>query len=239
MAKSKFEEPKSKSPTRVLIVKESKEARQRMAVPLRTAGFLIDEVGSGKQATQLSGVTYDAIILDLELSDENGLNVLKPLRRYHSQSAVLVVSEPEALDARIGALDEGADDYLLRPFSAVELVERLRTVLRRKANNSKRIIQVGDLVINLQSMKVVRKDEIIELTEREFALLVYLAKQPNCIVSRAEILERVFESDPALASNVVDVYMSYLRKKIEHDQSPKLLHTFRRRGYMLGVKTTS
>jgi DNA-binding response OmpR family regulator len=180
---------------------------------------------------------YDVIILDLMLPGLDGLSILKQLRARGRQSHVLVLTAKDTLEDRVTGLDLGADDYLVKPFEFKELLARVRALLRRSYREKNPSISVQDLQIDLTTQRVRRGREEIQLTPREYALLEYLAMRSGQTVSRTDIWEHVYEFNSSAFSNVVDVYIGYLRRKIERSGKPPLIRTVRGRGYILGAQS--
>ncbi len=164
----------------------------------------------------------------------DGLKILKELRAKGRQSHVLILTAKDTLQDRITGLDHGADDYLVKPFEFRELLARVRALLRRSYRKKNPQIKIKDLRIDLTTQRVWRGKQEITLTSREYALLEYLAMRAGEPVSRTDIWEHVYEFNSAASSNVVDVYIGYIRKKIERTEKPPLIHTIRGRGYLLG-----
>jgi len=177
---------------------------------------------------------YDAIVLDLMLPKLDGLSVLERLRLADHQAAVLILTARDTVPDRVKGLDLGADDYLVKPFAFEELLARLRALVRRRYESRDRVIRVGDLEIDTVARAVRRAERTITLSAREYALLEYLGRRRGHVVTRAEIWEHVYDfaSDPS--SNVVDVYIGYLRRKIDQGEGVKLIETRRGQGYRLG-----
>nr|NIP25927.1 response regulator transcription factor [Phycisphaerae bacterium]NIR67437.1 response regulator transcription factor [candidate division Zixibacteria bacterium]NIP50992.1 response regulator transcription factor [Phycisphaerae bacterium]NIS52724.1 response regulator transcription factor [Phycisphaerae bacterium]NIU10161.1 response regulator transcription factor [Phycisphaerae bacterium] len=202
---------------------------------LREAGFAVDTTGDGQEGLWYAmGNDYDVIILDLMLPGIDGLKILKELRAKGRQSHVLILTAKDTLQDRITGLDHGADDYLVKPFEFRELLARVRALLRRSYRKKNPQIKIKDLRIDLTTQRVWRGKQEITLTSREYALLEYLAMRAGEPVSRTDIWEHVYEFNSAASSNVVDVYIGYIRKKIERTEKPPLIHTIRGRGYLLG-----
>jgi two-component system, OmpR family, copper resistance phosphate regulon response regulator CusR len=181
----------------------------------------------------------DLLLLDLTLPRLDGFEVLKRAVEGHREMRILVLSGRSRLEDRVRALDEGADDFLLKPFSLVELTARVRAITRRRGPEEKTTLQVCDLVLDRLRGTVHRSGRAIELTPREFSLLALLAANPGTAVSRARILNEVWKLQSDRPSNIVDVYVNYLRKKIDSGEVNKLVHTIRGVGYSVGVNTTS
>jgi len=209
--------------------------QQSLAKGLREAGFAVDTTGDGREGLwYATSNDYDVIILDLMLPGIDGLQILKKLRTRGQKSHVLILTARDAVEDRVTGLDLGADDYLVKPFEFRELLARIRALLRRSYRRKNPRIRIRDLRIDLTSQRVRRGRQEIQLTPREYALLEYLAMRAGEMVSRTDIWEHVYEFKSAASSNVVDVYIGYLRKKIERPGKPPLIHTVRGRGYLLG-----
>lgn len=223
---------------RLLIVEDYRPLQQSLTKGLREAGFAVDTTRDGQEGLWYAmGNDYDVIILDLMLPGINGLEILKKLRAKGRQSHILILTAKDTLEDRVTGLDLGADDYLVKPFAFKELLARVRALLRRSYRQKNPRIKVKDLRIDLTTQRVWRGRQEIALTPREYGLLEYLAMRAAETVSRTDIWEHVYEFNSAASSNVVDVYIGYLRKKIERAGKPLLIHTVRGRGYFLGGQT--
>jgi two-component system copper resistance phosphate regulon response regulator CusR len=205
-----------------------------VAQGLREAGYAVDLAGDGEEGLALAAETpYDAIILDLMLPKMDGLSVLSEVRRNRA-TPVLVLTARDTLDDRVRGLDLGADDYLVKPFAFSELLARMRAIIRRQYNVTASTIRIGDMEIDTAARTVHRGGTPIVLSAREYALLEYLAARRGQIVARSEIWDHVYDFASEPSSNVIDVYIGYLRKKIDHEHRVKLIHTRRGQGYVLG-----
>ena len=191
---------------------------------------------AGLQAA-LAGA-YDAVILDVMLPGKNGFEVLRELRAAADKTPVLMLTARSGIEDRVRGLDLGADDYLPKPFAFRELLARLRAITRRPQVEPQTTLKVADLELNPQKREVRRAGQTIELTAREFALLEYLVRQKDVVVTRAMILDQVWDAgyDFEGGSNVVEVYINYLRRKIDQPFATRLIHTVRGTGYILGEK---
>ena len=221
---------------RVLIVEDYAPLRRSTALGLREAGFAVDETGDGEEGIwYATSNPYDVIILDLMLPKVDGLTVLKKLRDKASHQAhVLIITARDGLEDRVQGLNLGADDYLTKPFAFDELLARVRALTRRAYQQKSPLVSVGDLVVDTAAKSVSRAGQRIELTAREYALLEYLASRSGQIVSRAELWEHCYDFQAEAGSNVIDVYIGYLRSKIDKPFKKPLLHTQRGFGYRLG-----
>ena len=208
-----------------------------MTKGLREAGFAVDSTRDGKEGLwYATGNEYDVIILDLMLPGMGGLDILKEIRRRGKKPHILILTAKDTVEDRVTGLDLGADDYLVKPFAFEELLARIRALLRRGYRLKNPNIKIKDLQIDLARQEVRRGKQEISLTPREYALLEYLAVRAGETVSRTDIWEHLYEFNSAASSNVVDVYIGYLRKKVEYPGKPQLIRTVRGRGYLLGAK---
>lgn len=221
---------------RILVIEDYRPLRESLAKGLREAGYAVDATGDGKEGLwYATSGEYDVIILDLMLPGVDGTEILKTLRSQGRESCVLVLTAKDTVQDRIRGLDLGADDYVVKPFAFEELLARIRALVRRGYRHKQPVIQVADLCIEPATQKVRRAEQEILLTAREYALLEYLAMRAGEVVSRTDIWEHVYEFSSTASSNVVDVYVGYLRKKIETAARTPLIHTIRGRGYLLGA----
>lgn len=225
------------SPVRVLVVDDEASLTDLLQMALRYEGWEIRTAGEGVKAVTIAReFKPDAVVLDIMLPDIDGLQVLQRMRADGSDVPVLFLTAKDALDDRIAGLTAGGDDYVTKPFSLEEVVARVRALIRRSSltteSNDSPVITVGDLELNEDSHEVRRAGRHIELTATEFELLRYLMRNPRRVVSKTQILDRVWSYDFGGRSSVVEIYISYLRKKIDVDASP-MIHTVRGAGYML------
>lgn len=219
---------------RILLVEDENDLRQIIKKRLIKEKYTVDDCQDGLEAEDYIDMTeYDGIILDGMLPGKDGLNILKEMRRKGNHTPVLMLTARDSIEDRVRGLDYGADDYLVKPFSFEELLARLRAVMRRKPVFVSEVLIVDDLEMNLQTKDVTRKGERIELSSKEYMLLEYLMQNKNIVLSREQIQERVWGYDFEGVSNVVDVYIRYLRKKIDHENEKKLIQTVRGVGYVI------
>jgi DNA-binding response OmpR family regulator len=226
----------SEGEIRLLVAEDHPSLARSLAEGLKEEGYVVDMALDGLEAARLleSG-QYGCVVLDLILPGKDGLTILKELRGRGDQTPVLCVTARDGLDDRVQGLDLGADDYLVKPFAWDELLARVRAVIRRERGHARPKYQVGDLEIDVVSRTVRRGGQIIHLTAREFMLLHYLATRQGQVVSRAEISRHLYGQDDEASSNVVDVYIGYLRNKIDKPFEQKLIHTRRGAGYQMSA----
>lgn len=219
---------------RILLVEDYAPLRRSTAQGLEEAGFAVDAAADGEEGLWYAQSNdYDVIILDLMLPGIDGLTILKRLREAGSTVHVLILTARDTLEDRVKGLNVGADDYLVKPFAFAELLARVRALVRRRYETKNPAIRIGDLEIDTAARMVRRAGETIELTAREYALLEFLAMRAGELVSRTDIWEHVYDFHSSAQSNVVDVYIGYLRHKIEREGRPRLIHTRRGQGYVL------
>jgi two-component system copper resistance phosphate regulon response regulator CusR len=218
---------------RILVVEDEKRIADFVSRGLESAGYAVDVAGDGSTASEMVHATeYDLIILDLGLPDMDGLTVLRKIRNRKGSSPVLILSARDAVDDRVRGLEGGADDYLVKPFAFVELLARVRVLLRRGQPTPERL-QVGDLTLDCIRRKVTRGGENVELAPKEFSILEYLMRNRGRPLSRTMIVEHVWDMDYDGLTNIVDVYIRHLRSKIDDKWPAKMIQTVRGIGYML------
>jgi DNA-binding response OmpR family regulator len=222
---------------RVLLIEDYQPLARSLAQGLREAGYAVDVSGNGEEGLGLAQThPYDALVLDLVVPKLDGLTVLRRLRAGGSGIGVLVITARDQVQDRVEGLDLGADDYLVKPFAFDELLARLRALIRRRYRAVTNLVRVGDLELDGTARTVRRAGRVVSLSAREFALLEYLASRRGQVVTRVEIWEHVYDFAAELSSNVVDVYVGYLRRKIGDGEVgvSRLIHTHRGLGYSLG-----
>jgi two-component system copper resistance phosphate regulon response regulator CusR len=218
---------------RFLVVEDEKRIADFLQRGLESAGYSVDLAGDGRSAIELIHAhDYDLIILDMMLPDMDGLVVLERIRNRKGSPPVLVLSARGSVDDRVKGLETGADDYLVKPFAFVELLARVRVLLRRGQPGPEKL-QVGDLMLDTVRRKVTRGGENIDLAPKEFSILEYMMRNKGRALSRTMIVEHVWDMDYDGLTNIVDVYIRHLRSKIDDKSSNKLIHTVRGIGYML------
>jgi two-component system copper resistance phosphate regulon response regulator CusR len=220
---------------RILLVEDDRRMADAVASFLRAAGWAVDAAGDGAGALRLAALAdYDAVVLDLRLPDIDGLEVCRRLRARPRPPRILMATARDAVDDRIRGLDEGADDYLVKPYALPELVARLRALLRRPAEAFGTRLEVADLSLDLATRHATRGARTIELTTKEFAVLELLMREAGAVLTREQISEHAWDENYDPMSNVIDVYIGRLRRKIDGEGETPLLHTVRGAGYRLG-----
>jgi two-component system, OmpR family, copper resistance phosphate regulon response regulator CusR len=219
---------------RILLVEDEPAAAQMLAKGLREQTYAVDLAADGETALYQASVNdYDLILLDINLPLKNGLEVCRELRATGSNVPVLMLTARDAVHDRIAGLDSGADDYLTKPYAFHELLARVRAVMRRGPALSSDTISLADLVMDKKARKVSRAGTTIKLTAKEYALLEYLLRRVDEVVGRADIAEHVWDENFDPFSNLIEVYIQRLRRKIDDNHSMKLLRTRRGEGYVL------
>ncbi|NLY19838.1 MAG: response regulator transcription factor [Tissierellia bacterium] len=219
---------------RVLVCEDEMDLNDIISQKLESDGYSVDSCFDGKEAIDILSYTdYDLIILDIMMPKANGFDVLKSLRNAGKDTPVMFLTARDAIEDRVKGLDSGADDYLVKPFSFEELSARLRAMTRKSFGSASNTIEVADLSLNIATQEVKRGDEIISLSSKEYALLEYLMHNKGIIISREKIEDHIWNFDYDGGTNVVDVYISYLRKKIDEGRDIKLIKTIRGRGYTI------
>jgi len=223
-----------KCPVQILVAEDDVALAQFLRKSLERQRYTVDVVHDGPSVLRaLSKLAYDLLTLDLNLPDLDGLSVLKQLRPAKPRLPILVLTGRAALEDRIQALDTGADDCITKPFSFVEFSARVRALLRRHSGAPGGVLQVADLVLNREEMRVERTGQRIDLTAKEFAVLEFLMLNSRRPVTRAMIMENVWKSAEDPKTNLVDVYVKYVRDKVDRAFTPKLIRTVRNIGYVL------
>ena len=220
---------------RVLVVEDDQEAARLLARGLREEGWVVDVAHSGETGDEMASVnSYDAIVLDWLLPDRDGIAVCRSLRASGLHVPILLLTARDAVEDRVLGLNAGADDYLTKPFAFAELLARLHALLRRSELTRPVLLTVGDLTLDPLSHVVTRGGAPISLTPREYAILETLMRRAGEVVSRVHLGESVWENDLDSLTNLVDVHMSHLRRKVDRGGMPPLIHTVRGYGYRLG-----
>ena len=219
---------------RILLVEDNKQLSDSLRITLEEDGYAVDTAFDGIDGEELGmASSYDVIILDIMLPGKNGLEVCHDLRNMHINTPVLMLTARDALEDRVQGLDSGADDYLVKPFEVDELRARIRALLRRESASKSGKLQVADLILDPALHTVNRAGEPIDLTAKEFSLLEYMMRHPNHLITREMAEEHLWSYDHIVASNVVDVYIRRLRRKIDDPYAVKLFETIRGAGYRI------
>jgi DNA-binding response OmpR family regulator len=219
---------------RILVVEDEPAIADFMRRGLDAAGYTVTCAGSGDEGQALAlGGHADLVLLDLMLPGTGGLDVLDAIRAARPELPVIIVTARGAVDDRVAGLDRGANDYLVKPFAVDELLARIRANLRGTRQRSATVIEAADLSLDVRTRHVERQGREVRLTAREFELLSYLMRHPNQVLSRSQILSAVWGYDYEPGTNVVEVYMNYLRKKLRGDDGPAPIETVRGAGYRL------
>jgi two-component system, OmpR family, copper resistance phosphate regulon response regulator CusR len=220
---------------RLLIVEDERKILRSLERGLQAEGYEVVTAANGDAGYQLASTqTFDCVVLDLMLPGRDGLQMLADLRRQGKKVPVLILTARDAVEDRVVGLDAGADDYLVKPFAFAELLARLRVLLRRGRGERETVLTLDDLEMDLLERRVTRGGAQIELTHREFELLEYLLRHKNTTVTRAMLGREVWKEEDYALTNVIDVFINALRKKVEQPGKPPLIQTVRGVGYSLG-----
>lgn len=220
---------------KLLVVEDEPKLAAILAKGLKAESYIVDNVYDGEAAVESALVNeYDIIILDYLLPKKNGLQVLQEIKQNTCASKVLMLTAKDSIQDKVDGLNMGADDYMVKPFAFEELLARIRVLLRRgNSNETESTLKADDLSLNLLNHQVVRAGISIELSAKEYALLEFFLRHPNELVTRTQLWEHVWDMEVENFSNVVDVYVCYLRNKIDKAPFSPLIHTLRGKGYML------
>lgn len=222
---------------RVLLIEDYEPVRAAVSQGLSESAITVDAAVNGEEGLWYAdGNDYDVIVLDLMLPDVPGLSILRRLRGSGCAARILILTAKDAVEDRVRGLNSGADDYVVKPFSFEELLARIHALVRRRYERPDPLIRVDNLVIDTSTKTARRGSRPIDLTKREYALMAFLAMREGQVVSRAEIWENLYRFESDIHSNVVDVYIRYLRRKLEQTGERKLIHTRRGFGYLFGVE---
>lgn len=222
---------------KLLVIEDEPRMREVLETGLKQGGFAVDATGLGIEGEDWATKNaYDLIVLDVMLPDRDGTDVCRNLRKAGIATPVLMLTALAATDEKIDGLDAGADDYLSKPFEFPELVARIRAILRRGQPTESHTLAYGDLELDLYTRRAVRASKRIDLSNKEFMLLELLMRNPNRVLTRQIIGEKVWDMSFDPASNVIDVYIAMLRKQIDKDFPLPLIHTVKGAGYRFGVK---
>ena len=221
---------------RLLVVEDEKKLNELITKKLEKEYYGVDSCFDGEEAVRyVEGTEYDAIILDIMLPKLDGFEVIKRIRAKKNKVPILLLTARDNIDDKVKGLDYGADDYLVKPFIFEELMARIRVLLRRNSGNADNIITIANLKVDLDAKTVFRDDVLIKLSGREYSILEYLIRNKGKILPRERIEDHIWNYEYEGGTNVIDVYIRYLRKKIDDGYTPKLIHTVRGLGYVLRV----
>ena len=225
---------------RILVVEDEKKINDIIVKTLKKEKYGVDSCFDGEEALDyIFSVEYDIILLDIMLPKKNGFEVMESMRKKGIKTPVLFLTARDQIEDRVKGLDLGADDYLVKPFAFEELLARIRVVLRKNSvsgEDSGNILKIANLTVDCNKHEVFRDEISIKLSAKEFSILEYMMRNKGRVVSKEKIEEHVWDFDYEGGSNIVEVYIKFLRKKIDNDFSPKLIHTIRRVGYVLKVE---
>lgn len=222
---------------RILVIEDETPLLQIIKKRLNEEGYAVDTAKDGKAGLELAeSVVYDCIVLDIMLPVKDGFTVLKILRAKKIGSPILILTARDAIEDRVSGLNLGADDYLVKPFSFDEFLARLRALLRRQGEEKVNVLSIGDLTLDTNTRIVTRGEKYIELTSKEYAILEYLLRNKNIVLKKSQIAEHIWDFNFDYTSNIVEVYIRYLRRKIDSDFNSKLIHTVRGVGYVIREK---
>ena len=221
---------------RLLVVEDEKKLNELITKKLEKEYYGVDSCFDGEEAIRyVEGTEYDAIILDIMLPKFDGFEVIKRIRAKKNKVPILLLTARDNIDDKVKGLDYGADDYLVKPFVFKELMARIRVLLRRNSGNADNVITVANLKVDLDAKTVFRDGVLIKLSGREYSILEYLIRNKGKILPRERIEDHIWNYEYEGGTNVIDVYIRYLRKKIDDSYTPKLIHTIRGLGYVLRV----
>lgn len=219
---------------KLLVVEDERDLNLIIVKKLRAEGYSVDFCFDGESALDyLAAVEYDGVVLDVLLPKMNGFQVLKEIRDRNIQVPVLFLTACTDTDDIVAGLDAGADDYVTKPFSFHELLARIRVMIRKRVETRENVYQCGDLILNYNDRTVKRAGKDIDLSAREFAILFYMIRNQNIVLTREQIENNIWNMDYEGSSNIIDVYIRYLRKKVDDGFETKMIQTIRGAGYML------
>ena len=223
---------------RILLVEDEPDLLNVLVKRLESEFYSVDSCSNGYDALDyIRMASYDIIVLDIMIPGIDGLQVLETIRKENNPTPVLLLTAKDAIEDRVKGLNAGADDYLVKPFAFDELLARLRVLMRRQTGGTSNVFEIDDLVVDCNSHAVTRGGETIKLSSKEFALLEYMIRNKEIVLSREKIEQHIWNYDYEGGSNIIDVYIRYLRKKIDSGHDTKLIHTVRGAGYVLRVKS--
>ena len=221
---------------RILVIEDERKVASFIKKGLEEEHYAVDTAYDGEAGLYMVDVNeYDLVILDLMIPKIDGLEVLKRIRKSKNYVPILVLTAKDAAEDIVRGLDTGCDDYLTKPFNFTVFLARIRALLRREKIEKEPLLKIADLTLSPVTHKVIRRDKEIELTSKEYALLEYFMRNPERVLTRTMISEHIWDYHFDSLTNVVDVYVNYLRKKVDKDFEPKLIHTIRGVGYILSA----
>jgi DNA-binding response OmpR family regulator len=219
---------------RLLVVEDEPSLLSIITKRLKEEGYGVDSAKDGREGENyISSAEYDCIILDIMIPFQDGLTLLRKIRAKNISAPVLLLTAKDSIDDRVTGLDSGADDYLVKPFSFDELLARVRAMLRRHKDKKNTTLSVGDLEMDTITREVQRGGKAIELTSKEYSILEYFLRNKNRVLTKSQIAEHVWNYDFEYNSNIVEVYVRYLRRKMDEEFENKLIHTIRGGGYVI------
>lgn len=219
---------------RILVAEDEKDMNRIICKRLKEEGYSVDSCFDGVEVFDyLACAEYDAIVLDIMMPRMDGLQVLRKLRADNNQIPVLLLTAKDRVEDRVTGLDAGADDYLVKPFAVQELLARIRVMLRKPASVKTTVYTLADLEVHTDTHQVIRANQELHLSAKEFSLLRYMIQNAGIVLSREKLEQHIWNYDFSGGSNVIDVYIRYLRKKIDDGFDKKLIHTIRGEGYVL------
>lgn len=219
---------------RILVAEDEKDMNRIICKRLKEEGYSVDSCFDGVEVFDyLACAEYDAIVLDIMMPRMDGLQVLRKLRADNNQIPVLLLTAKDRVEDRVTGLDAGADDYLVKPFAVQELLARIRVMLRKPASVKTTVYTLADLEVHTDTHQVIRANQELPLSAKEFSLLRYMIQNAGIVLSREKLEQHIWNYDFSGGSNVIDVYIRYLRKKIDDGFDKKLIHTIRGEGYVL------
>lgn len=219
---------------RILVAEDERDLNRILTSSLEAEHYSVDSCHSGTEALEyLESAEYDAAVLDIMMPGMDGLTVLKKIRQKKISTPVILLTARDSIEDRVSGLDAGANDYLVKPFAYEELSARIRVLLRKPAETPKTCYRVGGLEVHMDTHQVLRDGEEVKLSGKEFALLRYMVQNAGTVLSRDRLEQHLWNYDYMGSSNVIDVYIRYLRKKIDDGRETKLIHTVRGAGYVL------
>ena len=222
---------------RVLVIEDEKQLLKIIGERLKEEGYATDLVRDGIEGLHFAeSLDYDCIILDIMLPSMDGFSVLRKLRARKINTPILILTAKDTIKDKVSGLDLGADDYITKPFSFEELIARVRAMLRRKSGEKETVLFISDLTLDLITREVSRGNHLIELTSKEFAILEYLLRNKGKVLTKSQIANHVWNYEFEYKSNIVEVYVRYLRKKLDDNFENKLIHTVSGSGYVIKVK---